>query len=381
MKQDARPDTVVAVAEAVLATAPDNPIALTDLAEALDAQKRESQAAVAWVRLLATDSSNVDLLIRVVNALAHEGNAALAQPLIDHGEDQHPDNLYLLKLRWLIHLATSDWKGAIAAGELLLAKDPASQADPDFYFRVANAYKADSQPMRALAIAALGVSKFPKDPPLYLAYLQMLKSETDAALARGLTSFPENPELHAFAAQALKASGNAAGALAETKLALKTNPHLPHGFLQLAQLELDFGQTDSAYAAVEQAATSGESPFAVAQFALARGNALYKTANGSKKREDYQQAVKFLALATRVGPTPESKFLLGASSLSVSQSAATDASTAKSCELSRLADASLIEAEVNLISGGSVAPDAAKQYLDYVSKLRPYIAGQVKTFC
>jgi hypothetical protein len=28
-----------------------------------------------------------------------------------------------------------------------------------------------------------------------------------------------------------------------------------------------------------------------------------------------------------------------------------------------------------------VAPDAAKQYLDFAARLRPYVADQVKTFC
>jgi hypothetical protein len=54
---------------------------------------------------------------------------------------------------------------------------------------------------------------------------------------------------------------------------------------------------------------------------------------------------------------------------------------AESCELSKLAGSSLIEAEINLVGGGSVAPDAAKQYLDYVAKLRPYVADQVKSYC
>ena len=65
----------------------------------------------------------------------------------------------------------------------------------------------------------------------------------------------------------------------------------------------------------------------------------------------------------------------------VSQSAATDAPASKSCDLSRLADSTLTEAEINLVSGGSAAPDAAKQYLDYVAKLRPYVADQLKNFC
>jgi tetratricopeptide (TPR) repeat protein len=156
---------------------------------------------------------------------------------------------------------------------------------------------------------------------------------------------------------------------------------LPHGYLQLAQLEMDAGQPDSAFSAIEQATKNGEDPVTVSQFALARGNALYKAATSSQKRDDFQRAIRFLALAEKISPSSQAKFLLGASALSVSQSAASEATPAKSCELSKLADTSLTDAEINLVSGGSAAPDAAKQFLDYVAKLRPYVAEQLKTFC
>jgi hypothetical protein len=381
INQEAKPDSIITVAQAALDVSPANQVALGALADALDTEARATDAAPIWQRLVATDTMNADLLDRVVSALSREGSAAIAQPLIDRGTALHAENLRLLKLRWLVHLATSDWKGAVSTGEELMARDAATQADPEFFARLAAAYKADSQPMHALAIAATGVSKFPNDAPLYITYLQLLKTENDAALTRGLSSFPENPELHAFAAQILKTSGNAAGALTETKRALAANPRLSHGYLQLAQLEVDVGEIDSAFAHLEQAQNFGETPRNVAQFALARGNAFYKNASASQKREDYQLAIKFLALATRVAPTPESHFLLGASNLSVSQSAAMEGKSAKSCELTKLADSSLTEAEMNLISGGSVAPDAARQYLDYVAKLKPFVSEQAKTLC
>ena len=380
-KQGAQPDSVIAVARAALAVAPDNPTALGTLGEAYDTEGKFTEAAPVWVKLLTTDTTSEELVERVVNALSREGNSRVAQPLIDHGTDRHPDNLPLLKLRWLVHLANADWRGAIATGEQLLARDPASQSDPDFHARLANAYRADSQPLRALATAAAGVAKFPKDAPLYIAYLQLARAESELAIPRGLTAFPDSPEIHVLAAQSMKSAGNAAGALAETKRALAANPRLLHGYLQLAQLEIDAGEIDSAYAATEEAQEFGESPTTVAAFALARGNGLYKAATATQRRDDYLRAMKFLSLATRVGPTAESKFLLGASALSVSQSASTEAPATKSCELSRLADSSLTEAEINLASGGSVAPDAAKQYLDYAAKLRPYVADQVKNYC
>jgi tetratricopeptide (TPR) repeat protein len=380
-KLDVKPDSVIAISEAVLRVAPTNAVALEDLAQALDVEDKAPDAAPVWVRLLATDSSSETLIEKVVNALSREGNAKLAAPLIDRGTDAHPDNLPLLKLRWLVHLAEHDWKNAVAAGETLLAKDLAAQSDADFYSRLAAAYRADSQPARALATAATGVAKFPTDAPLYVTYVQMLKAESDVALPRGLARFSDNAELHVLAAQTLKTTGNAVGALEETKRALAVNPKLPHGFLQLAQLEIDAGQPDSALVAIDQATKNGESPATVGQFALARGNALYKAATASQKRDDFQRAIKFLNIAEHITPSPEAKFLLGASSLSVSQSAANEAAPAKSCELSKLADTSLTDAEINLTGGGSVAPDAAKQFLDYAAKLRPYVADQVKSFC
>jgi tetratricopeptide (TPR) repeat protein len=378
---EAKSDSVIAVADAILAVSATNPIALEAKATALDAEGKANEAAPIWIRYLATDSTNESQIERVVNALSRGGNAKLAAPIIDRGTDAHQDNLPLLKLRWLVHLAINDFKGAVTAGERLLEKDIASSADPDFYARMANAYRADSQPARALGIAAAGVAKFPKNAPLYVTYLQMLKAESEAALPRGLALFPESAELHVLAAQTLKSSGNAAAALEETKRALAANPRLPHGYLQLAQLEMDAGHPDSALVAIEQSTKYGEDPATVSQFALARGNALYKSATASQKRDDFQRAIRFLAIAERIAPSPQAKFLLGASALSVSQSAATEATPAKSCELSKLADSSLTDAEINLVSGGSAAPDAAKQFLDYVAKLRPYVADQLKSFC
>jgi len=378
---EASPDSIISVAQATLALSATNPIALERMAQALDAKGEGKAAAPFWTRFLATDSTNEDVIERVVNALSREGNSATAVPLIDHGSDAHPDNLPLLKLRWLVHLAANDWKAAAENGERLLLRDPATQSDPDFYVRLAAAYRADSQPVRALATAGLGVSKFPASAPLQIAYLQLLKAEADAAMPRVLAAFPDNAEVHALAAQSLKGSGNSAGAMEETKRALAANPRLPHGYLQLAQLEIEVGQTDSAYAAIEMASKFGEDTKIVAQFALARGNALYKAATTSQKRDDFQRAMKFLALAAQLAPTAEAKFLVGASALSISQSAANEAPQSKSCDLSKLADSSLTEAEINLVGGGSAAPDVAKTYLDYVAKLRPYVADQIKSYC
>jgi tetratricopeptide (TPR) repeat protein len=375
-----RTDSVIAVARSVLAVTPTNPLALEYLAESYESKGERDLSAEAWLRLLATDSTNEALVERAVTALSRLGKADAAHTLIDRASDAHPTNESLLKLRWLVHLAMSDWKGAIAAAERIMAADSKTQTDPDFFGRLARAYRADSQPDRALVAAAVGVSRFPKDAPLYTVYTELLLSESEVAVARGLARFPESAPLHVLAAQQLRTAGQVRGALTETRRALAADPRLPHALLQIAELQVELGEPDSAMATLEQA-VHGESRTAVAQFALAKGDALYKAANATKRREDFEQARRFLSLAKRLEPTPEAAFLLGASALSVGQAAANEAPAGKSCDLSKLAEASLAEAEENLNTGGSVAPDAARQFLEFLSQLRPFVADQLKAFC
>ena len=113
-------DSVIAVAQAILTASPTNPIALEYLADALETRGDRAAAGSAWTRLLATDSLNEALIERVVTAMARDGNAPQAQLIIDRASEAHPKNVALLRLRWLRHLATSDWKERIAVGEAYL---------------------------------------------------------------------------------------------------------------------------------------------------------------------------------------------------------------------------------------------------------------------
>ena len=137
-------------------------------------------------------------------------------------------------------------------------------------------------------------------------------------------------------------------------------------------------------------ATRNDSASFVAQYALGTGNTSYKTANAMKvdtpessaaKRAAFQKALMFLTLSDSLAPSATAKFLIGVSSFTVGQLAATDAPKAKSCDLATLAQASFNKAQVNLVSGGATAPDAAKQYLGYLQQFVPVVERQVKTFC
>lgn len=374
-------DSVLAHALVVLDADSTNAIALERAAGAYDAMGRRQEAGSMWVRVFETDTASAPLAERVVSALSRYGDAGRARPLIVRAVASHPDNVELLRLRWLVMLALDDWKESITSGLALLAADGAVATDTLFYVRMATAYRADSQPERALEYASRGVVLFPGNARLYVLYTQLVRAEAAVAPEKGIARFPRDGATNALYAQILREEGKLQESLDATRRALAADAALPRGFIQLAQTYLDLGKPDSAATALAEALRQGESRALVAQFALARGNTLYKAAAASKARLDFATAARFLQLADSLAPSPESKFLLGAAAFSVGQSAATEAPKSASCDLSRQADSWLSTAEAKLPGGGSVAPEAAKQYLDYVAQLRPYVENQLKQFC
>jgi hypothetical protein len=95
--------------------------------------------------------------------------------------------------------------------------------------------------------------------------------------------------------------------------------------------------------------------------------------------------MRFLSFADSVRPSVQAKFLIGAAAFSVTQSALTDAPAApdkvQSCELARLGAETMPLAVSSIGAGQEVAPDAARQYLEYLGKLQPYLEKQIEVFC
>jgi tetratricopeptide (TPR) repeat protein len=293
--------------------------------------------------------------------------------------------LSLRRLEWRVAYENRHWPVAIRAGEILLADDSLSAKDSVFTLRLASAYRANGNTYKAIALAARGVAAFPGDAKLYTLYTQFVKSEADSVVPRGIGLFPRNADLLAMNAKELRARGQLAEALAATRQALAVDSTLERGELMIAQGEIELGRPDSALVALRRALARGEDTSLVAQFALGRGNALLKAANGTKSREDFQLAMRFLALSDTLRRTPQSAFLLGVAAYSITQSALTDApkmpEKMQSCELSHLGAETLPVAKAGLEAGQEVSPDAAKQFLDYLGQLEPYVQRQLDAFC
>ena len=376
---------ILAAAREVLAGDSLNPHGLESAAVALDTLHRADEAAAMWLRLANTDTANLDLTQRVVLAMILGGNTRRAEPLIVRAADAHPDSLSLRRLEWRVTYDNRHWPAAIKAGEALLDVDSVMTRDSVFVLRLASAYRANGDTYKALALAARGVARFPGDIKLYTLYAQFVKSEADTVIPRGLALFPRSAELLTMNARELRARGQLAEALAATRQALEVDSTLDRGELMIAQGEIELGRPDSALVALHRAVSRGEDTALVAQFALGRGNALLRAANGTKSRDDFRLAMRFLALADTLRRTPQSAFLLGVAAYSITQSALSDApkmpEKIQSCELSHLGAETLPVARDGLSAGQEVSPEAAKQFLDYLGQLEPYVQRQIDAFC
>lgn len=376
---------VLDVSREILALDPGNPYALESMAVAFDSLHRREDAADAWLKLAATDTGDVNLVERVVLALSEGGSLRRAEPLILRATAAYPDSLRLVRLKWRVLYELKKWPGAIEVGEHMLEADSVEAADSTFVLRLATAYRANAQPILAMRTIAQGVVAFPGDSRLYSLYSQLVRAESDVVLPRGLALFPRSADLHAMNAKELKVRGKLEEALAASKQAVALDSSLAQGQLVVAQNEFDLGRADSALVTAHRALLGGPDSALVAQFVLAKGNQLLRTANGSKKREDFEVSMRYLALADSLRSSPQTKFLLGASALSVTQQALTEApklpEKERSCALSRIGSEALPIARASLQAGVDVQPEAVRQYLEYLDQIAPFAERQIATYC
>ena len=163
---------LLAVSREILVHDSVNVHALEGAATALDSLRRREEAATMWLKLANTDTADVELGFRISYALFDGGNAKRAEPFIMDLSERHPDDLRLTQQKWRITYENKSWTRAIEAGETLLARDPAAQADSLFYLRLATAYHNVNKPFKAIETLAHGVATFPKDVRLYSLYTQ-----------------------------------------------------------------------------------------------------------------------------------------------------------------------------------------------------------------
>jgi len=376
---------ILTVATEVLAVSPANVHALESAAIALDSLKRRPEAAEHWLRLARTDTADLDLSLRVSYALLDGGNAKAAEPFITALAARYPDDLRFTQQKWRVAYENKNWPRAIEAAEVLLARDTIAIRDSTFFYRLGLAYRAAQKPFKAVETLARGASLFPKDARLYSLYTQAIKAEADTVVPRGLALFPKSADLLALNGKELRSHGKIEESLDAIKRAVTLDSTMSQGQLMVAQLEMEMGRPDSSLAALHRALATGEDSALVAAFALAKGNALYKTANASKSSSDFAASLRLIAYSDTVHTTEQARFLTGAAALGVAQTTLADASKlqdkAASCRLTRVGAELLPLARTGLQSGDATFAEAAKQSLSYLGQLDTYAQQQIKAVC
>jgi predicted Zn-dependent protease len=360
LKQSAPPDSVISVATQVTAIDPRSRPALIMLGDAYALKNDLNHAVESWTKLIAAYPKDVQLVSTVVNKIGQSGQAAAAKPIIVAAVDSNPGDPDLVHLKWLILLATKECAEATAAGELMVKTDTAS-ADSTFFLRQAACYASANDPQKASATAAQGVAKFKNNAALWSLY-----------------------------AQTLRLAGQLPQSLAAAQTAVKLDPKTEHGYLRIAQAQIDLNQPDSAVATLKQAVAAGEDKATVGQFLLVLGNKAYKditaqvitTADSlAIRRDGFQKAILILAASDSISPSPAAKFVLGVSAFKVGDAAVRDNQVKKTCDLAKLAESSFLTAQINIAAGGSIDPKTAGQLLGALQQYAPAVSGQVKKYC
>ena len=343
-------DSVLAVSERIVATDPRNIPALRFLAEIYQA-KNDPKASQVLTRLMAADPSNEKLREDVIADLVRRGQAATAVPIVEEALAQNPGDPKTLNMAWRLYFAANQFEKALNVGEEMIRADTAL-ADSTYYYRSAAAAASMNNPTRAAQIVAQGIARYPNSAGLLV-----------------------------IQANSLNKAGQNSQALAAINRALAANPKVENGYAQKILILTAMNVPDSVLNTIKTAQAAGVDKKTLAQLALKMGSDAYKAGNASKARPDLQRAVQFLTLADQLDPSADAKFLAGASSFLIGQSAVTEAQDTKSCALARLAKDSFSAAQENVPAGLPTYPDAAKQLLTAIPQFTPAVDDQIRRFC
>jgi tetratricopeptide (TPR) repeat protein len=311
-------------------------------------------AVVTLTQLLSTDPKNPRLQKDVVDALASLASPKVAKPVIDQAVQDNPGDPDLLKLRWLILLATKDFKEAFAQGEELVKLDT-SFADTAYFVKTANAMSADSQFQKSAEVAARGMQKFPNQPDLVYAQVY-----------------------------GLQRAGQLQPALDALDKALAAKVPVENSSTLRITLLKDLGKADEVLPAIKAAIAAGDTAYNLRVLALQAGNEGYRKAAASKDVNDFASAVDVLKYADSVVPNTlkaQAQFLLGATYVSYGAAKLTAADVSKSCPLVKEAKDMFVEAQIMLPKGGSFSPDAMRALMGQVMQLDPAADARVKVYC
>ena len=225
------------------------------------------------------------------------------------------------------------------------------------------------------------MKRCPGDARIYSQYLRLIGSENLAALPRGISLFPSEPEFYVMAAKNAREAGKRHEAIRATEAAVRADPGLSLGYLQIADLWLEEQAPDSALAALRRAPRAGDGVDMLRSYAIARGVRLLRSATGSAL--DLQRtAVNFLVFADSVASREDSRNYVAAGLLQLGRSELVLASRTRDCaDVSRADTAVTSAARTMERGGGSSAGPAADGLKQAYDAMRAAVDNASRVLC
>jgi predicted Zn-dependent protease len=332
-------DSVRRVADDILMLDSTNIFANVVRADAYETLGQRSEAVAQWQRVHALRGDSLPLGVRSVEGLLRLQQPALALPMVRTLREQFTSaELRRLEFRALTSLAR--WPEAARLGDTLEVEDATFQGDSNYAVRYVEALRQTADTLAAIELSARNVRRFGRDSRLYVQYLQLLNSEQPAALPRGLERFPEVAELRLLAATAARRAGDRGGAIRNLRAAVQRDTTRVASYLQLADLYLDVGESDSAITMLTRAPRGGAEVETVRAYTIARGLMLYRASVDSALPVQHR-ALRWLMLADSLASREDSRATLAAASLQVARAHLVIASRTRSCSETQAADTTL----------------------------------------
>ena len=361
LEKSTPPDSIISVANQVLAVDPTSMLALSNLAEAYKAKGDKDKAIETNLRIYRADPSNSSIAQSIVQELAQSGAPDKALPIIDSLISSNPGDPNMLKTKWLLQLRASKFKAAIATGEELVKIDTAA-ATLDYYQRQIGAAQSDSNSAKITELASKASQKFPKE-----------------------VSFPM------LLSQTYYRAGQLQQALDAANKATAIDPKDVRGW-QLAMVAAkDMNRPDSVLAIGQRALAAGADKAQIGPMMLAPVSAAVKKAQELKTRDSWKEALAAAEMVDGIAPTAESKFYIGVAAFQTAADILGDVQTlakstkpadkAQACTLAKEGEDYLTKVSVAMPQGGKVDAQVAGQILGNVGNYTEFIAQVKKAFC
>lgn len=282
-------DSIVAVATTIAAADSTNMVAWATLADAYEQRGDSARALDAMLAMHRADPSDEKVTEAIVDRRVVKGQSDTALAMVDSALRLAPDNVQLLRKRWLLDLHLGRFARALASGAAFIAAD-STAATEDYFRRQLGAAKGAADSIAAHRIALNAAERFPKT----VDFLLILSRDAIDAKSPG-------------------------DGLAFANRALVVEPANRAAWQLAIAAHVQTGSVDSAVAVSRRALAAGVPSDAIGASLLSVVTPALDAAQKSHARADWEKVLSQSAVVDSVASSVRSQFYIGFAAFQIVQ--------------------------------------------------------------